>query len=84
MPLRLDASGARRDDRTLRVTALLKPGASFDQASADVAALARPLEQAYPETNAGWSARPLKLRDAIVGPDWARSSVSLAARCSRG
>jgi putative ABC transport system permease protein len=69
VPLTLDASGARRDDRALRVTALLKPGGSFNEASAEMLALARGLEQDHPETNAGWSARPLKLRDAIVGPD---------------
>jgi putative ABC transport system permease protein len=68
-PLTLDASAARRDDRSLRVTALIKPGVSFEQSSAEMPALARRLEQAYPETNAGWSARSLKLRDAIVGPD---------------
>jgi putative ABC transport system permease protein len=67
VPLTLDASGARRDDRSLRVTALLKPGVSFAQAATEMPALARPLEQAYPDTNAGWSARPLKLPDAIVG-----------------
>jgi putative ABC transport system permease protein len=67
VPLTLDASGARRDDRSLRVTAHLKPGVSFDRAAAELPDVARRLERAYVDTNAGWSARPLKLRDAIVG-----------------
>jgi len=69
VPLTLDVSGTRRDDRSLRVTAHLKPEISFDRAAAELPDVARRLERAYVDTNAGWSARLLKLRDAIVGPE---------------
>lgn len=42
-----------RKARTLFVVGRLKPDASFEQAEADIAGLARQLEEAYPETNKG-------------------------------
>ena len=69
VPLSVDPAAAQRDDRSLRVTARLKNGASFEQAAAELVAIARNIEQAHQQTNAGWSAQALKLRDAIVGRD---------------
>lgn len=69
MPLPLNPAGARRDSRNLSVSARLKPGATLDQAAAQVHAVANRLEQTYPATNAGWSARALSLRESIAGPD---------------
>src|SRR5204862_6046628 len=67
VPIAADPAAAARDDRSLRVTARLKNGVSFENASAELAAVARRIEQAHQTTNEGWSARALKLRDAIVG-----------------
>ena len=69
LPLPLDASGARRDGRTLRVTARLKPGGGSEEASAEIRGIAHGLEQTYPTSNAGWTSRVLSMRYAIVGPE---------------
>jgi putative ABC transport system permease protein len=45
----------------------MKPGVSVEQAQADLRAVARQLEIAYPETNAGWSATVVPLLDQTVG-----------------
>ena len=69
LPLTLDRAGGRRDDRWLRVTARMKPATPLDRLSREMTDIARRLERSHPDTNGGWSARPLKLRDAIVGND---------------
>ena len=60
-PLVLDRERARRDDRRLYVTAVLKEGVDLDRAEADLAAAARQLQADYPATNAqtGVVVRPL-------------------------
>ena len=68
-PLPLDATGSRRDDRSVRITATLKSGMTLDKANIEARGISQRLEQAYPTTNAGWSFRVLKECDAIVGPD---------------
>jgi predicted permease len=45
-----------RANRSFNVRGRLKPGVSTEAATADVAALARSLEQAHPETNRGYGA----------------------------
>jgi putative ABC transport system permease protein len=69
IPLTVDPSRARRDDRVLAVSARLKPGVRFTQAAAELHAIAQRLERAYPATNGGWSARALTLRESIAGPE---------------
>jgi putative ABC transport system permease protein len=69
LPMPTEAAGARRDVRNLSVSARLKPGATIEQASLELHAVAARLEQSYPTTNAGWSARALSLRESIAGPD---------------
>jgi len=64
-----ESAAARRDVRNLSVSARLKPGATVEQASMEVHAVAARLEKAYPTTNAGWSARALSLRESIAGAD---------------
>jgi predicted permease len=64
VPERLfDARGAR----WLQMVARLRPGVSIDQATADVAAAARQLEQTYADTNARYGAAAFSLRDEFVG-----------------
>jgi predicted permease len=53
----------RRDQQALSVIGRLKPGVSLEEANAAVAGSARALEQAYPETNAGKSARAVRFTE---------------------
>jgi predicted permease len=66
-----------RDTRWLRVLGRLKPGVNFDQARVEMNTLARQLEQAYPQTNAGVGI----LLDAKIGliPDDKAALTDLAA-----
>jgi predicted permease len=56
-----------RAGRSLRIFARLKPGVSIEQARAEMAAIARRLEMAYPKTNAGAGARVTPLDETVVG-----------------
>jgi len=58
---------AQRGTRSLSVVARLKPGVDIATAGADVQALARALEQAHPDSNAGWSVAVTPLHQDIVG-----------------
>ena len=53
--------------RTLRVMARLKPGATLEQAQAEMRSIARRLELEDPDANAGYSATVVPLRDQLVG-----------------
>ncbi len=57
----------QRGARWHQIVARLKPGVSIQQASADVAAVARQLEQAYPDSNARYSAAVFSLKSETVG-----------------
>ena len=57
-----------RKDRSLVVTARIKPGVSFNQAESDIAVVARRLEEQYRETNSGHGAWLLPVREMILGP----------------
>jgi putative ABC transport system permease protein len=56
-----------RGGHYLSVLARLKPGATLDQASTEMSALARRLEEAYPATNKGWGIVTTSLHEAAVG-----------------
>ena len=71
VPLTLQATAAR-EERTLRVTGRLRPGATVAQASADASRYAQALAREYPNVNEGWSARVAPTREAMTGTDtWA-------------
>jgi putative ABC transport system permease protein len=53
--------------RTLRVIAHLKPGATLDQAQAEMRSIAHRLELEDPDANTGYSASVVPLRDQLVG-----------------
>jgi putative ABC transport system permease protein len=57
----------RRGAHWLDVYGRLAPGVSLEQAGADLVALTKALEAQYPQTNTGFSARVLPLRDDLVG-----------------
>ena len=72
IPLAAEHDPARADRRAmavLRVVARLAPGATVDQAGAEMTAMARRLQKQYPDSNAtkqGVSVTPY--RDDVVGP----------------
>jgi predicted permease len=55
-----------RGERYLGTVARLRPGATLQQADAELAAVARRLAAEYPETNAGWGARAVSYRDDMI------------------
>ncbi|HET7585917.1 MAG TPA: ABC transporter permease [Gemmatimonadaceae bacterium] len=62
-PLRVERGGGL----WLNVVGRLRPDVSLDQASADVAAIARRLATAYPKTNEGMRASVVSYVDAAIG-----------------
>ena len=57
----------QRGARWHSVVGRLKPGVSLQQADAEVATIARQLEQSYPDTNAKYGAAVFSLKDETVG-----------------
>jgi putative ABC transport system permease protein len=68
-PMNFDRSPGMKQRKAhfLRPIGRLKPGVTMAQAQADTDAIARRLEQAYPDTNTGWNLRLVSLRDQLVG-----------------
>ena len=66
LPIEMRPS-ARRDDLSLKVFGLLKPGASLPGAQAELRTIDERLQKAYPVTNAGRQWLALSGRDATVG-----------------
>ena len=67
-PRMVDQSGRFiRNVHYLAAVGRLKPGVSVEQARAGLAAAASRLEQAYPDTNAGWTTTVTPLHEQVVG-----------------
>ncbi|MGE0359123.1 MAG: ABC transporter permease [Vicinamibacterales bacterium] len=67
-PRMTDQSGRFvRNVHYLAAVGRLKPGTSVEQARAGMAAIAARLEQAYPDTNAGWTTTVTPLHEQVVG-----------------
>ncbi|HEV3199447.1 MAG TPA: ABC transporter permease [Bryobacteraceae bacterium] len=64
--LPLQAPAERKSGWTFAV-ARLKPGASFEEAGANLASASRQMEQEYPRSNLGSEYFAVPLRDALVG-----------------
>lgn len=62
-----DKERAVRGSRYMDAIAKLKPGVSMRQAAAEMATIAKRLEQTYPDTNRGWHVRVMPVRDFLVG-----------------
>jgi putative ABC transport system permease protein len=58
---------AVRGNHNNQVVARLKPGVDISQANAELNAISKRLETAYPKDNAGWGATAIQLRELIVG-----------------
>jgi putative ABC transport system permease protein len=82
-PLTLDPAAqpgrANRHIHNLSVIGRLKPGVSLVQAQASMGAIARQLEQQYPESNTGWGVRMSAFYDWIVPEQIRRSMLVLFA-----
>ncbi len=68
LPLSFDISrNTNRKGRGFPVLARLKPGVSIEQARSDMDAIARRLEEEYPDSNRGWRIRVVPIREATAG-----------------
>ncbi len=77
-PIGIDPD-AGQHDRWLSTVARLAPGASLEQARAEMQGIARRLEKLHPETNAGWSVEVSPLRE-----NWSPPIIRLALTVSTG
>ena len=75
MPLRWDESP--RAARNINAVALIRVGASTEQARSEIAAIAKRLEESYPETNRGYGVRVVPIRNSYVGDEQSRIFVVL-------
>ncbi|HSR51647.1 MAG TPA: ADOP family duplicated permease [Acidobacteriota bacterium] len=66
-PLAIDFGVDRRGARWLRALARLEEGVSLEQASAEMAALARSLAQEYPDSNKDWGAVVTPWQELLFG-----------------
>jgi putative ABC transport system permease protein len=68
LPLQLDPTTEwRKSGRFLRSVARLKPGVTLQQAQAEVDAIGKRLEIAYPDYNKGWGVNLVPMHEQIVG-----------------
>jgi putative ABC transport system permease protein len=65
VPLAMDPGQAGRRDNFLFVVGRMKPGVSLDQARAEMNAISARLEQQHPQTNSGYRAELVPLRDVV-------------------
>ncbi len=66
-PLTLDANQMRREARHLQALGRLKQGIELRQAQEGMTALARNLEQEYPNSNAGYGVSLVTLHETVTG-----------------
>jgi putative ABC transport system permease protein len=66
-PITPEAS-VRRENKFLHVVARLAPGVGLEPAKLALGEVARRLGREYPETNQGWLADVVPLREQLVGP----------------
>ena len=69
VPLNFDTEPMMKQRKAhfLRPIGKLKPGVTIEQAQADTDAVARRMEELYPDTNTGWSLRLIPLQEQLVG-----------------
>lgn len=75
MPLRWDESP--RSARNINAVALMRPGVSVEQARSEIAAIAKRLEESFPESNRGYGVQVVPIRNSYVGGEQSRMFVVL-------
>ena len=81
VPLRVNYATAGRRGDFLGVIARLKPEVTREQAQTEMAALMKNLEEQYPASNTGWSAKVITLHERFVGDVSRPLLVLMAAVC---
>jgi putative ABC transport system permease protein len=77
-PLRLTPDESSRGRHLFRVLGRLRPGATVDEARADMMLVSADLQARYPATNGGWSVSIVPLLDTVVADDFRQSLAVLA------
>lgn len=67
LPLTLERDAWPRTAHFLEAVGRLKPGIELSQAQAEMDVLTKRLAEEYPESNTGWGARVVPLREELVG-----------------
>ena len=75
MPLRLDES--LRSSRNVNAIGLMRRGVSVEQARSEIEAIAKRLEEAYPDTNRGVGVQVVPIRHSYVGSAQDRAGMVL-------
>ncbi|MGH9385606.1 MAG: ABC transporter permease [Vicinamibacterales bacterium] len=65
-PLRWDDDAAR-SNRNVNAVALMRPGSHIDETRAQMSAIARHLEELYPDTNRGFGVMVVPIRESYLG-----------------
>ncbi len=78
-PLTEDPSTASRSDHNMEAVARLRDGVDLGAARRAVNEVARALQAEHPDTNDGWVASVIPLRDEILGPVAKQASLVLSA-----
>jgi predicted permease len=76
-PLAFSSQDQTRAFRWLKVWARLKPGATLDQATAQMNSLAARIQQDHPDSNKGWGVTLVRLMDDIASQTLRRSLLIL-------
>jgi putative ABC transport system permease protein len=66
-PFAPDSQALHRGSRFIRGVGRLAPGATVEQAMAELNAISKRLEQTYPGSNTGWRASARPIQEAMVG-----------------
>ena len=77
MPFAVDENFRGRGEHSISVWARLSPGVSREAAQAELDAITRRLETAYPDTNAGWGAAIVPIHPPRYGGNLERSLLVL-------
>lgn len=67
VPIAFPPGELDRKSHYFKVIGRLRDGVTLEQARQEVATLTRTLAAEHPDTNRGWSARPVSLLDSVVG-----------------
>jgi predicted permease len=82
VPLTIDAARENRGNRVMRVVGRLRPGASIDQARADVLGVSAAIAGEFPASNKGWSARVDSVYDTMLDEGVRPSLIALLGAVS--